>query len=134
MEDQGITEEFLVEAIIDFLKLKVIAEHNGLGIKADNKINLIGLSPYSADDASRLLKNLLARKRMQTIMRRPTRVFIYPALYFCTSEEITELESWRVRCFYNTEGYNGLQAVVTDIANSIMKGSLVQLRVEQRRE
>lgn len=134
MEDQGITEEFLVEAIIDFLKLKVIAEHNGLGGKSGYQISVIALSPYSASDASRLLKNLLARKRMQSIMRRPARVFIYPALYFCTSEEITELESWRVRCFYNTEGYDGIQAVVTDIANSIMKGSLVQLTVKEKRE
>lgn len=134
MEDQGITEEFLVEAIIDFLKLKVIAEHNGLGIKADDQINLIALSPYSADDASRLLKNMLARKRMQSIMRRPTRVFVYPALRVMTSEKIIKIQSWRVRCFYNTEGYNGLQAVATDICDSIMKGSLVQITVEAKRE
>ena len=134
MDDQGITEEFLVEAIIDFLKLKVIAEHNGLGIKADNQINLIGLSPYSADDASRLLKNMLARKRMQTIMRRPTRVFIYPALSYYVSEGVGKMQSWRVRCYYNTEGYNGLQMVATDIFDEIMKGSLVQLTVEKKRE
>ena len=132
MEDQGITEEFLVEAIIDFLKLKVIAEHNGLGIKADDQINLIALCPYSADDASRLLKNMLARKRMQTIMRRPARVFIYPALNYYVSEGVGKMKSWRVRCFYNTEGYSGLQAVATDIFDEIMKGSLVQLTVVKR--